>query len=177
MRRNKSFATMNSTPKKNSLHWLKLIGSLLVCQLTGALGALSTASSVGTWYMTLNKPFFNPPGWLFGPVWTLLYLLMGIALYLIWNSKAADKDAEDLKKAALRLFGLQLLLNATWSFSFFGLQSPLLGIINILILLIFIIFTIRAFSKINQTASKLLWPYLAWVSFASILNAAIFYLN
>jgi len=168
---------MNTTPKKKSLHWPKLIGSLLICQLSGALGGLATASSVGTWYKTLNKPFFNPPGWVFGPVWTLLYLLMGIALYLIWNSKAEDKDAEDLKKSALRLFGLQLLLNATWSFSFFGLQSPLVGLINILVLLIFILFTIRAFSKINLTTSKLLWPYLAWVSFASLLNAAIYFLN
>lgn len=168
---------MKTASKKNSIQWPKLVGSILICQLAGILGGLATASSVNTWYKAIKKPFFTPPGWLFGPVWIALYVLMGIALYLVWTSITNDEEEGKQKSSALRIFSLQLILNATWSFSFFGLQSPLMGLINIVVLWVLIVLTIRTFDRINHLSSRLLMPYWAWVSFASLLNAAIFWLN
>ena len=150
---------------------LRLIISILLPQVTGALGALVTISSVGSWYQTINKPSFTPPSWVFGPAWTTLYLLMGIALFLIWKSN------HPLKKQALWLFGIQLFLNGIWSPAFFGLESPILGLVIIVPLWIMIVVCIKVFFQVNKTASYLMVPYLLWVSFATALNASIWYLN
>lgn len=152
-------------------NWLKLLISIILPQIAGGLGALVTISSVGSWYQTIEKPSFNPPSWIFGPTWTLLYIMMGISLYLIWKSN------HPFKKRALWLFGIQLILNAIWSPAFFGLQSPILGLIVIVPLWVMILICIRAFFPIDKWASYLLIPYLLWVSFATVLNASIWYLN
>lgn len=144
-----------------------------VCLLVGYLSGFATQSSISTWYPTLVKPSFNPPNWIFAPVWTVLYLLMGISLGLILNQPTDAKA----KRQAIFFFVGQLLLNALWSVLFFGLQMPLLALIEILILWFFIFKTIKIFASMHAWASKLLWPYLAWVSFAMILNAALWWLN
>lgn len=153
----------------------KLIFSIWICLGAGVLGSFFTVSSPPagglTWYQTLNKPFFSPPNWIFGPVWTTIYILMGISLYLILVSKAK------LKQNALNLFFIQLGLNAIWSIIFFGLKNPTLAFIDIVVLWISIVLTIKAFYKISKISAYLLIPYLLWVSFASILNLAIVILN
>ena len=150
---------------------IKFAISLAVCQLAGVIGSVFTSSSVTTWYPTLTKPNFSPPGWIFAPVWITLYFLMGVSLYLIWINKAKDNGK------SLILFAIQLILNVLWSFMFFGLKSPLYGLIDILILLVAIILTILFSYKISVLAAILLVPYLVWVSFATILNYNIFLLN
>lgn len=150
---------------------IKLIISLLLPQLVGGLGALATTPNIPTWYATLDKPFFSPPNWLFAPVWTLLFLLMGIAFYLVWTKK------KSLGNSIFKWYWIQLILNFFWSFLFFGLKNPLLGLVEILILWYAILQTIKSFAKVNQLASLMLYPYLFWVSFATFLNAAIFWLN
>ena len=151
---------------------VKLILCLLLPLSVGSVAGIATAGGVNTWYETLNKPSFNPPNYLFGPVWTVLYILMGISLYLILK---APKTA--LRKQAVVIFGIQLGLNFCWSFLFFQFHLPGVSFIEILALLISIIIMIRAFKKINKTAAYLQIPYLLWVSFASVLNGAIWYLN
>ena len=151
---------------------LPLLVSIITCQLAGAIGSIFTFSAIPNWYSTINKPFFNPPNWLFGPVWTLLYLFMGIALYLILITKKTAK-----RKTALIVFFTQLGLNSLWSIIFFGLHSPGFAFIEIIFLLIFIVLSILKFLPISKKAAYLLVPYLLWVSFASILNFSIFLLN
>ena len=141
---------------------LKLVVSILVCQLAGVIGGLFTASSVGTWYTTLTKPSFNPPNWLFSPVWITLYFLMGVALFLVWRQGIQTEGV----KIALIVFGLQLALNTLWSLLFFGLKMPLLAFIEIVILWCLILITLLKFLKISRLAGFLLVPYLLWVSFA-----------
>lgn len=141
----------------------KLIFAILLCYLPGLLGSLFTNPN-SLWYQSLNKPFFNPPGWVFGPVWTLLYIMIGISLYLI-----IEKDWKKYK-IALTFFGIQLFLNGLWSFLFFGLQMPMLAFVEIILLWIFILLTIIWSYRISKLASYLLMPYLAWVSFATVLN-------
>ncbi|MFH1770132.1 MAG: TspO/MBR family protein [archaeon] len=153
------------------INYFKLIASIIITQLAGFIGSFFTVSSVSTWYLTLNKPFFNPPSWLFGPVWITLYLLMGISLYIVWNNKT------NTSKKALTFFGIQLVLNTLWSILFFGLKNPFIAFIEIMILWVFILFTIIYFRKESKTAAWLLVPYILWVSFAAILNLAIFLLN
>lgn len=152
---------------------LKLFLSVFICELVGLLATPFTIASIPTWYAALNKPFFSPPNWIFGPVWTLLYGLMGISLYLIWvqNSK------KESKKTALRYFQIQLTLNFFWSFLFFYLRSPEFAFLEIVALLIMIILTIKHFYLLSRPAAYLLIPYLAWVSFASILNLSFALLN
>ncbi len=151
--------------------YLKLFVSLLLPQIAGGLGAFFTLSSVQTWYLTLNKPSWNPPSWLFGPVWTTLYVLMGIACFLIWKSE------HPRKKQVLTLYFLQLFLNFLWSPAFFGVQNPMLGMLVIVPLWAAILACILLFRKINGWAAVLMIPYLLWVSFATVLNATIWYLN
>jgi tryptophan-rich sensory protein len=151
--------------------YLKLFISLLLPQIAGGLGAFFTLSSVQSWYLTLNKPSWNPPSWLFGPVWTTLYVLMGIACYLIWKSE------HPRKKQVLTLYFLQLFLNFLWSPAFFGVQNPMLGMLVIVPLWASILACILFFRKINTWAAVLMIPYLLWVSFATVLNATIWYLN
>lgn len=144
----------------------KLIFSIGICLGAGFLGSFFTVSAIPTWYQSLNKPFFSPPNWIFAPVWTLLYVLMGYSLYLVW-----------IKKAIPTVFWVQLILNGFWSIIFFGMKNPTLALVDIVALWIAIILTIKAFSKINKLSGNLLYPYLAWVSFASLLNLAIVILN
>jgi translocator protein len=154
-------------------NFLKFASSILICFLAAGIGTVFTTQAIPTWYSTLNKPFFSPPNYLFGPVWTLLYIMMGISLYIIWNKGLKNKKV----KSAIYLFGIQLLLNTIWSPVFFGAHNLLLAFVIIVALWIFILKTIKAFAKIDKTASYLLYPYLAWVSFASILNFAVWFLN
>ncbi len=152
---------------------LKAILAIIVCQLAGIIGTVFTTPAIPTWYAGLVKPALNPPSWVFGPVWTLLYALMGIAAFIIWEKGFGRKDV----KVALGLFALQLALNAIWSPIFFGLQNPGLALIVIAFMWIAIVFTIISFSRLSKIAAWLLVPYLAWVSFASYLNASIWMLN
>lgn len=155
------------------MNYLKLLASLGLCFFVAFAGSYVTTPNIDTWYATLNKPFFNPPNWIFGPVWTLLYALMGISLYLVWNkNKYTKKD-----KLALLVFCIQLFLNFFWSFSFFGLEMPLLAFFVMLAMWVAIFYTIVLFKKINKTAAYLLIPYLLWVSFATLLNLFIVILN
>ena len=138
-----------------------------------AIGGLATSSSVGSWYVTLNKPSFNPPSAVFGPVWTALYILMALAAWRVWRSPAA----EDKRRPALILYGVQLALNLAWSLIFFGLRRPDLAMIEIAVLLAAIVATTAAFARIDRPAAWMMAPYIAWVSFASVLNFAIWRLN
>ena len=148
---------------------LKLTISIAIPLIVSIIGGLFTSSSVSTWYLELAKPSFNPPSWIFGPVWIVLYLLMGISLYLIWTKK--------YNKAAFLAFGIQLGLNLLWSILFFGMKSPLYAFIEIILLWISIFITIIYFHRINKVSAYLLLPYILWVSFAAILNLAILILN
>lgn len=152
---------------------LKLIISILICQGAGITGSLFTSPAIKGWYAWLEKPSFNPPNWIFAPVWTLLFLLMGISLYLVWEKGLESKKA----KTALSIFTVQLILNILWSFFFFGLQSPLLGFIEIVLLWFAILATILSFYRISSKAALLLVPYILWVSFATLLNFSIWQLN
>lgn len=151
----------------------KLFLSIVACELVGIAGTPFTISAIPTWYEGLNKPFFAPPNWIFGPVWTLLYLLMGVSLYLLWVSHAPKKRVQ----TARTYFFAQLFFNFIWSPVFFGLQSPLLGLIVIVLLWILIVRSIQLLLPISKIAGYLLLPYLAWVSFATLLNFAILVLN
>ncbi|MBA3724331.1 MAG: tryptophan-rich sensory protein [Candidatus Levybacteria bacterium] len=151
----------------------KLIASLALCFFVAFAGNLITMPAIESWYPTLAKPSFTPPNWLFGPVWSLLYFMMGISFYLIW--KKGDKDVK-LRKA-LHVFLFQLFFNFLWTFVFFGLEQPLAGFIVIASLWISILYTIILFRKISQPAAYLLIPYLLWVTYASFLNLFIVLLN
>ena len=145
----------------------RLFISLLIAQSAGIIGGLATASSVKSWYVTdLIKPSFNPPSWVFGPVWTLLFLLMGISLYLVWN-----------KKNNLFWFWIQFFLNILWSFLFFGFRSPTLAFYEILILWFAIFMTTIKFFQYRKSAGILFLPYLFWVTFASFFNYSVMILN
>jgi len=153
---------------------VKLVVSCAVPFLVGLMGSLfTTADTLGNWYADLNKPFFNLPNWIFGPVWTTLYIMMGISAYLVWQKDINSKAV----RIVLACFIVQLFLNAIWTPLFFGLHSPLLGLIDIVLLLNAIIVTIFAFFQISRLAALLLVPYLAWVSFATLLNASLYLLN
>ncbi|PJE69303.1 TspO protein [Candidatus Shapirobacteria bacterium CG10_big_fil_rev_8_21_14_0_10_38_14] len=151
----------------------KLIISVLVCLSAGFIGSFFTTPSIPTWYATLNKPSFNPPNWLFGPVWTTLFILMGIAAFLIWRKGLKKK----VVKNALIIFLLQLIFNTLWSFLFFKFHSPFWTLIDIVVLWVLILLVLIKFWKINKVAGILLIPYLLWVSFASFLNYTIYQLN
>lgn len=141
--------------------------------LVGAFAGFFTSSGVNGWYATANKPWFNPPNWIFAPVWTVLYIMMGIALYLVWKS-GAEKT---IKQTAIILFAVQLTLNFFWSFIFFKLQLPGWAFAEIILMWAMIFITILWFGKISSAAAWLLVPYISWVSFASVLNYAIWKLN
>ena len=148
---------------------------IIACELAGVIGSIFTIQSIPTWYASLIKPPFSPPNWLFAPVWTLLYALMGIAAFLIWEKKrGAQKQSAT---AALNMFGAQLVLNVLWSVLFFGLRSPLLGVLSIIPLFLTIALAMRQFHPIDKRAFWLMVPYILWVGFASLLNLSIFALN
>ena len=144
----------------------------MLCQVAGFLGSLFTTPAIPTWYATLKKPFFNPPNWIFSPVWISLFILMGISLFLIWRNPGHPKF-----KTALIFFFVQLILNIFWSVAFFGLRLPLLGLIDIILLWIAILLTIQNSLKVSKMAGLLLLPYLLWVSFAALLNFSLWFLN
>jgi benzodiazapine receptor len=152
---------------------VKLIVSIVACQCAGLIGSLATTPNIPTWYATLEKPVFTPPSWLFAPAWITLYLLMAVAAFLIWRKGLAHEGV----KCALTLFLVQLVLNALWSVVFFGLQSPLYGMVVILALWIAILLTIIKFFRLSTAAGWLMIPYILWVSFASVLNISIWVLN
>lgn len=151
----------------------KFIISLALPFIAGALGSLFTDASSGSWYANLSKPPFNPPGWVFGPVWTILYLLMGLAWYSAWSTPFHHEK----KRIAGWAFITQLILNAGWSVVFFGLQRPDISLVVIAALLLAIVWNIISFRRVQKGTILLLIPYLAWVSFASVLNFYIWILN
>lgn len=148
-----------------------LVFFILISLLAGLIGSFFTVQSVAEWYPSLAKPWFSPPSWVFGPVWTILYVLMGISAYLVHIS--GDIRA----KKALPFFSLQLVLNALWSVAFFGSRSPLLGFIVIVFLWIAILITMLRFNEISEKSALLLAPYILWVTFAAFLNLSIVLLN
>ena len=152
---------------------IKLIISIAIPLLVGFSGSFFTVTAPGSWYTTIEKPEWNPPGWVFAPVWTTLYILMGIALFLVWKHPAPDHR----KRAAVIFFGLQLLLNFAWSFIFFDQHRIGLALADIILLWLTILITIFLFAKISRPAAWLLVPYISWVSFAGLLNFTIWMLN
>jgi len=150
----------------------KILICVLVCFSLGSASGLLAGSATTEWYQNLIKPSFQPPAWVFGPAWTLLYTLMGISLALVWHSLPKPG-----KQIALVLFGIQFLLNLIWSPVFFYFENPKMALVVIVILWIVIVATIRAFYKMDKRAAYLLIPYILWISFATLLNASIVYLN
>lgn len=155
-----------------SINFPKLIFAIGICLGAGILGSFFTVDSISSWYAALNKPSFSPPNWVFGPVWTTLYVMMGVSLYLVISDKR-----KVIRKKAIQIFGVQLFLNVIWSIIFFGMQNPALALVDIIVLWVAIVLTIKAFYPVSKTAAYLLVPYFLWVSFASILNYAIWILN
>lgn len=156
-----------------SIKDIRVLVPITICLAVGGLGSFFTYPSIQNWYQTLNKPSFSPPNIVFGPVWTTLYILMGISVYLIWKKGFKKKKV----KTAITFFGIQLFLNFMWSILFFGFHSPLLAFIEIVLLWIMIAISIRKFLPLSQPAAILLIPYISWVSFAAILNLSIVILN
>ena len=164
---------MGSSEKITIQSYPMLAAAILFCMIVGSLGSLVTTTGSGSWYASLEKPFFAPPNWVFAPVWITLFILMGIALYLVWQCGTENRDVQ----IALAIFGVQFFLNVIWSFLFFGLQSALLGFIDIILLWVMIVATIGAFYRVKKSAAYFLIPYIAWVTFASALNGAIYFMN
>ena len=154
---------------------LKLITAIVVSELAGIIGSVFTTPSISTWYATLARPALNPPAWVFGPVWTTLFALMGISLFLIWKSDPSVAPKE--RRRGVILFFIQLVLNTLWSIIFFGLHSPGAAFVEIIFLWLAILATIIAFAKISKPSAWLLVPYILWVSFAGYLNFSIWMLN
>jgi benzodiazapine receptor len=160
--------TVRKTMKKL---WTKIVIMALGCLLLGTSSGLVTVSEIGSWYAGINKPTWNPPSWLFGPVWTLLYILMGVAAALVWHAK------DTLTPKALQTFVIQFILNLAWSPLFFYFHLIGLALAEMLVMWVLIIITIKQFYAIHKGSAYLLIPYLAWVSFATFLTATIYYLN
>jgi translocator protein len=172
-----NFSSKNETmitTKSNELSptW-KFIIAIFICEAVGITSGLLTQNDTITWFSTLNKPSWNPPAYLFGPVWTTLFLLMGISFGLVWTSNAPETQ----KMRAEITFAVQLFLNFMWSILFFRCHSPALAFADILLMIVAILVTISRFAKISKTAAWLLIPYLAWVCFATVLNYSIWMLN
>ena len=152
--------------------YLKIILSISLPLLIGFVSSYFTVNSIDSWYITLEKPFFSPPNWLFWPVWTTLYILIWLSFYFVWNKRFWKE-----KFKLIFVYFLQLFLNFTWSFTFFYLENPLLWFINIITLWFLIIYNIILFYKVYKNSGLILIPYLLWVSFASLLNLALYLLN
>lgn len=152
---------------------LKLLAAIAVCQMAGIIGTFFTTPAITTWYATIVRPSIAPPNWVFAPVWTTLFTLMGIAAFLVWNKGLHRKDV----RIALWIFGGQLVLNTLWSIIFFGMQNPGGALIEITVLWLAILASIIAFHKISKPAAYLLIPYILWVSFAAYLNYLFWALN
>lgn len=168
-----SFPASVSTPETSRPRaWLALIGLLIASFTASAIGGLATVANVRSWYPTLVKPEWNPPSWVFGPVWTLLYILMAVAAWRIWRRREIPGA-----RAALIAYGIQLVLNAGWSLLFFGLRNPGAALIEIVVLWLLLAWLFLRFRRIDAVAGWLWLPYLLWVSFATVLNATIWHLN
>lgn len=154
-------------------NFFKLVIAIGVSELAGIIGSVFTISAIPTWYAGLVKPALNPPSWIFGPVWTTLYALMGVAFFLVWKKGLERKEV----KTAFAIFGSQLVLNTFWSIIFFGLHNPFWAFIEIIVLWLAILAATFAFYKISRLAAYLLLPYILWVSFAAYLNYSIWMLN
>ncbi len=152
---------------------IKFIVAVAIPLIVGGASGFFTVTDVDSWYQTINKPVWNPPNWIFGPVWTTLYVLMGIALFIIWKSDTST----ELKKIAFVLFAIQLVFNFFWSFIFFNQHLVGWALIEMTVLWVFILLTIFSFAQVDKIAAWLLVPYISWVSFALILNFAIWKLN
>ena len=150
--------------------YLVLAGFIILCLGVGGVSGFVTVQSVQEWFPTLHKPFFNPPSWIFGPVWTLLYIMMAVAAWRVWLEGS-------IAKPALNLFFIQLVLNFFWTIIFFGMKNIGMALVEITALWIMIALTLRAFMKIAKPAGWMMAPYLAWVSFATVLNASLWWLN
>lgn len=150
---------------------LKLVIAIVVCELAGIVGSLFTIPAISTWYVGIVKPAINPPAWVFGPVWTVLYFLMGISLWLVWKSNSSEK------RKAIWLFVIQLALNAIWMPIFFVAHSIGNALAVIVLLWAAIVLTIKLFTKVSKPAAWLLVPYIFWISFAAYLNYLIWILN
>lgn len=163
------------------MQFLALVAFIAISELAGGVGSLFTLSAIPGWYANLAKPALNPQNWVFGPVWTALYLLMDIAAFLVWRKGFARAEARrEMRRAvrtALIIFGIQLVLNAAWSAIFFGAHSPGGALLTIILLWLAILATIITFYKISPAAAYLLLPYIIWVSFAAYLNFGIWRLN
>lgn len=159
--------------KQNKWWWLILAAYILGLEAIGSIGTIPTLPAITTWYATLAKPWFNPPNWLFGPVWAILYALMGASLFVVWMVH----DHKRLKTAAYTAFVVQILLNIAWSFLFFGKHWVFVALIDIMVLDIAIVWTMMRFMKIQKLAAWLLAPYLFWVAFATVLNFFVWLLN
>lgn len=154
--------------------FVKIAIALVICLTVGYSAGVVTKTSIETWYVMLEKPVFNPPNWIFMPVWTVIYILMAVAAGLVWDK--IKVQTEEVKQALL-FFIIQLILNSIWSYLFFGLKNPMLALVEIVLLWLMIYETYLKFIKINKTAGYFLIPYLAWVGFATVLNASIWWLN
>lgn len=162
--------------RRGDIDWPALLGSVLLCELAGIVPSILTAEDVATWYPTLAKPWFTPPSWAFGPVWTVLYLLMGLSLYLVWRAEP-ERGRGRVRRVALGLFGVQLVLNAGWTLVFFGSREIFGGLVVIAALLGAILATMGAFARVDRRAAALLVPYLLWVGLAAALNYELWRLN
>lgn len=164
---------MKGMKKLAGRDWAALIGFIALAQAAGLIGSLFTAPAIEGWYSTLARPELAPPNWVFAPVWTTLFVLMGIAAFLVWREGTGKRAV----RIALGIFVLQLALNTLWSVIFFGLQSPGFAFADLIVLWLAIAATIVKFAPLSKTAAWLLLPYIAWVSFAAYLNYAIWMLN
>jgi len=158
---------------KKQTDWIKLVLSVVGAVVAGSSGAVFTAGAVNSWYREINKPWFTPPSWLFGPAWTTLFILMGIAFYLVWMKGFKSEKS----KRAFKFYLTQFAFNIAWSGIFFGMGNFWLAFMEILVLWWLILQTIKSFTEVDRRAGMLLWPYLAWVTFASTLNFAVAWLN
>lgn len=154
-------------------NWKKLVIAIIICQLAGVIGSFFTAPAIGSWYVFLQKPSFSPPNWIFAPVWTTLYTLMGISLYLVWKKGLEKREI----KSAFVLFIIHLFLNSLWSILFFGVKNIQLAFFEIVILLVLVFYIITRFYRIDKKAAYLLIPYFLWISFATFLNYSLMLLN
>lgn len=185
-----------STKKFGVKKFMYLLAAIVFCQLAGIIGSFFTMPAIKTWYNSLNRPEIAPSNWIFGPVWTFLFFLMGVSLYLVWEKGWKVKVSEKEKKRktwnifskklwtgswreenAVMIFGLQLVLNVWWSVLFFGLESPDLAFFEIIMLWFAILYTIINFYRISKPAAYLLIPYFLWVSFAAFLNYSFWMIN
>jgi len=157
---------------KQKVNLVRLALAMAGCLIIGSFGSVFTNPKIFTWYSALAKPSWTPPNWLFAPVWTTLFILMGVALYLVWQ-----KYPKHGSGFALKMFGVQFALNVLWSFLFFGLESPLYGFAEIIVLWIAIAVTIFSFYKVSKPAAYALVPYIAWVTVAALLNYSVMVLN